>query len=81
MSKPSAEFSNALGIVQYLHCRLCLEELPRNESPQTFARLSVGFTQQGMQVWCVRHDCNVLHVDYEGHKHPAITSRSKHHEH
>lgn len=36
-----------------------------------YARLNVGFTPVGLQVWCVRHDCNVLHVDFEGYKHPG----------
>jgi hypothetical protein len=65
----------ALAIGAYIHCGLCLDELPAEESPQSFARLSVGFTRQGLQVWCVRHDCNVLHIDFEGRQHPANTVR------
>lgn len=75
---PSEEFSDKLCIRQYLHCRLCLEQLPRNESPEHWARLAVGMTKQGLQVWCVRHRCNVLHVDYQGQKHPGIFTREAH---
>lgn len=69
------EFTNRLCILQYLHCMLCAEELPSGKSMKEWAHLAVGFTEQGMQVWCERHDCNVMHVDYQGNKFPAITSR------
>lgn len=73
---PSAvEFSAKLSIHQYIHCKLCFDEMPRGESPESWARLSVGMTKWGIQVWCVRHDCNVLHVDYQGQKFPAIMAR------
>jgi hypothetical protein len=63
--------SNANWISAYCHCKRCLAELPPGESPETWARLSVGSTPIGWQVWCVRHDCNVVHVDYQGAVHPA----------
>ena len=59
----------------YLHCALCLQERPSDISPQDYARLSVAWTEAGLQVWCVRHDCNVMHVNFEGHCHPANTTR------
>lgn len=58
-------------IQQYMHCHLCLQEKPEDTSPMDWARLSVGFTQQGLQVWCDRHEKNVVHIDFEGQKHPA----------
>jgi hypothetical protein len=57
------------------HCARCVAEFqtqqPTGESPRTYARLSVGWTPRGLQVWCVRHNLNVLHVDFEGQRHPA----------
>lgn len=69
------EFGNKLGILQYIHCRLCFEELPRGKSMEDYSRYSIGMTKQGFQVWCRRHDCNVLHIDLQGHKHPADMTR------
>ncbi len=56
----------------YLHCAKCLEELPETESPASFARLSVGWTRLGLQVWCSRHDLNVINLDFKGQKVGAI---------
>ena len=55
----------------------CMDELPQGVSPRENARLEIGWTVHGFQAWCVRHDSNVLNVDFEGHKHPAITTRIK----
>lgn len=69
-------FDNENRGVMFLHCALCLPEVKGSgESPKTYARLSVAYTPQGLQVWCVRHNANVLHVDFEGHQHPGILSR------
>ncbi len=69
---------NGLEIQMYLHCRRCVQELAERcertgepQSPRDYARLAVGWTPDGLQVWCNRHECNVLHVDFEGRKHPA----------
>lgn len=69
------EISSQNCIGHYIHCTLCIEELPAGESPESWARLSVGFTLHGMQVWCVRHNVNVVHIDFEGSKHKANTTR------
>lgn len=64
--------------VTYIHCGLCLDELPTpGESPKSYSRLGVSFTKSGMQVWCNRHEVNVCHVDYMDHKHPADVTRRK----
>lgn len=74
-TKPVREIGNGLEIMSYLHCGQCLTEwkegLAPGESPKTYARLSVGFTATGLQVWCARHDCNVANIDFEGAVHPA----------
>jgi hypothetical protein len=51
-----------------MHCTQCIEELPAGESPEGYARLSVGFTARGLQVVCSRHGLNVLHLDFCGNK-------------
>lgn len=63
------------NIVAFLHCKECLKELPDGVSPAEWSAHDVGWTEKGLQVWCRRHEANVLHVDFEGHKHPAATSR------
>ena len=72
---------NTEKIVQYIHCGLCVQEWKdgkaAGESPQSYARFSVGWTTLGFQVWCNRHNANVLHVDFEGAKHPANTTRKR----
>lgn len=67
--------TNELQIVGYLHCCLCAQQKPDNTSPSEWASLEVGWTKQGLQVWCKRHQCNVIHIDFEGQKHHANTSR------
>lgn len=66
--------AGTLSIGAFCHCRQCIDEKPDGVSPKEWARLAIGFTAIGLQVWCDRHDCNVLHIDFEGHKHPANTS-------
>lgn len=61
--------SNANKIQLYLHCAMCLE------GKYQLQMLEVGWTAIGLQVWCKRHDANVLHVDFQGKQHPANTSR------
>ena len=85
----SDEISEDNQIQAYLHCALCLTEFAkkvdadgnkintRGQSPQTYARLSIGWTKKGFQAWCFRHKANVLNVDFEGHTHPATTNRKK----
>ena len=76
---------NDNNIKMFVHCGGCLGELEQIRglgkaqkvalSPREYADLEVGFTVQGIQVWCKRHECNVFHVDFEGTKHPADTTR------
>ena len=68
---PTSE--NAIEL--YLHCALCIAEMPRGSSPKEWQRVNVGWTMVGIQVWCVRHDCNMLHIDFEGQRHPGNQCR------
>jgi hypothetical protein len=67
--------TNKLSIHAYLHCGLCLREIPDGVSPQQFSRIDVGWTEHGLQIWCRRHNVNVCHIDFEGATHPADLSR------
>ena len=55
-------FEQNCEITSYMHCSLCLQEKPEDVSPAEWARLNVGMTPKGIQVWCVRHDSNVDHM-------------------
>lgn len=66
--------SNENNIGMYLHCKICASAIPEGESPATHARIAVGWTPAGLQIWCARHDINIMHVDFEGVKHPADLS-------
>ena len=62
------------SIEAFIHCVKCIQEMPDNMSPKEWAMLEIGWTVLGIQIWCIRHDVNVMHMDFEGHKHPATTS-------
>lgn len=58
-------------IQSFMHCGKCLEELDKSEfkgSPRDFAKIEVGFTKEGFQVWCKRHEENVADFDLMGNK-------------
>ena len=74
-AKEGREF-NDNNITSFIHCSLCIKEgIPKDESPRTWARFDIGWTKQGLQIWCVRHESNILHIDFQGKKHPADWSR------
>lgn len=72
-----SEITNGIAIQQYLHCGKCIEELPEGVSPKEYCDTQTGFTPQGLQVWCNRHECNIVHIDFEGQQHPVNTTRKK----
>ena len=53
-------------IVRFIHCKKCLDEIPSGVSPREYAQVEVGFTVPGVQVWCKRHEVNVMDIDFEG---------------
>ena len=70
---------NNNNIETFLHCELCYLELKNakteedfsligavaGESPMSYSRFEVGWTNQGFQVWCTRHNTNVIHIDFD----------------
>lgn len=67
--------TNEIGM--YFHCARCLEQYEK-EMPEMsrgdFQQLEIGYTKIGLQIWCRRHNMNIIHIDFEGQKHPANTS-------
>jgi len=56
------------NIFMNFNCKKCQEEYMdgkygRNKSMAELARLSIGRTKTGLQVWCVRHEINVIDMD------------------
>ena len=51
-------------IQMYLHCKSCLSNRSKD-------KVSVGYTKEGIQVWCDMCNSNIVHIDFEGNKHPA----------
>ena len=68
MTEPTPESDIEL----YFECNRCFEELPAGESPSDYADISIGWTKQGVQVWCDRHNINLIHIDFEGAIHRLV---------
>jgi len=54
-----------------------MEERPDGVSMKEYSNYELGWTPNGLQMWCIRHDCNIMHIDFEGQTHPANLSRKK----
>ena len=53
-------------IYRFMHCSLCIAELPPETSPREYAHNEVGILRNGdIQVWCIRHEKNVAIFDME----------------
>jgi len=63
-----------MAITTFIHCSKCLDYVPKGMSPAEWADISVGLTTWGLQVWCRRHRCNVVHIDFLGQRCPANTA-------
>ena len=74
-NKPFISVNNE--IEAFLHCNKCVEEKPDTISMREYSAYEVGWTPVGLQMWCKRHECNVMHIDFQGQKHPANTCRLK----
>ena len=65
-------------IAMFLHCKKCLDELPGDQSHRDYATIEAGWTKIGLQLWCKRHEMNIMHVDFEGQQHPAVLHARRH---
>jgi hypothetical protein len=52
-------------------------KLLKGITPRDYGQYEVGFTKIGIQIWCKRHEINILHIDFEGQKHPASLTAQK----
>lgn len=73
--RPARDIPATNEIEVFFHCRSCIEKKPRHLAPREWVRPEVGWTKLGLQVWCVRCERNIIHVDFENQKHPANMSR------
>ncbi|KKK95282.1 hypothetical protein LCGC14_2674390 [marine sediment metagenome] len=67
------EITSDNAISLFLHCGRCIDDIPEGFSPRDWMDLEVGWSEFGLQVWCKRHNANVIHIDFEGAVHPANT--------
>lgn len=69
-------------IVGSFMCGLCYDtycehhDRVRNRDFLTYQKIQVGTTEEGLQVWCLRHGVNICLVDFEGESHPANWKKS-----
>lgn len=68
MSKQSPENH----IKMFFHCKQCIAEIPGDQTPREWIRVEVGWTEKGLQVWCVRHEINIVDLDFDEEE-PATT--------
>jgi hypothetical protein len=75
------DIPNTNEITDFVHCLQCIEEFQAgaggDEAPRDYARLEIGWTEIGLQIWCKRHESNVAHIDFEGAQHPANQTRPR----
>lgn len=51
-------------ITGFFHCSRCIKEMPDGVSPMEWSKTQTGLTRLGVQVWCNRHDVNVVHIRF-----------------
>jgi len=66
LDTPEKQPGNFIG--SFFHCKECIEEKPGDVSPRDWIRNEVGWTVKGLQVWCVRHEKNIINLDFKGQK-------------
>ena len=71
------KISNDNKILQYVHCKMCLTSKPLGVSMSEWGGYEVGWTKLGLQVWCKKHNTNIIHIDFENQQHPANITRNK----
>jgi len=69
IANPSIDLPNKIGA--FFHCAQCVHEwqgkAPGTEdmSPRDYQQIEAGWTEDGFQVWCKRHDLNIMHVTWQ----------------
>ena len=49
----------------YLHCGSCVRDPARHTSMGKYQRYSVMSVPHGLQIWCERHQCNVVVFEFD----------------
>lgn len=58
--------------LSYINCTMCVIEAAKTgQHIKEYARMTVSFTDIGLQVYCLRHEVNIIHIDFQGTKPPA----------
>jgi len=47
----------------FLHCSTCIKSKPKTISMENYARLSVSIDEDGLLIFCVRHNMSVVRLD------------------
>ena len=76
-SVPRSDLPNTFAIKHVLECKRCAESCPAGVLLNDWQRVTIGFTPFGLQVWCVRHQANVFHVDFRGQRLPVNASAAR----
>lgn len=63
-----AFYNCGLCVMEFKRLRAADDPSVRNMSPSEYMQQEVGSTAYGFQVWCRRHQVNVIHADFEGKK-------------
>ncbi len=52
----------------FFHCKKCVEENDKKDkSMRDYSSIECGWTVKGLQIWCKRHETNIINLDFEGH--------------
>jgi len=49
---------------EFYRCPMCMKELPIGVSPRDYSHIEAGFSPRGFQVWCLRHERNIIHITF-----------------
>lgn len=64
------EFGDGNQIQCHIICKECMAEVHCDPElvPETYSRLAVGYTDEGLQVWCLRHQRSVIELELENNE-------------
>lgn len=51
-------------IVEFAHCKKCVQEKPNGISLREWQDNEFGWTNEGFQIWCIRHEKNVANYKF-----------------
>ena len=49
----------------FFHCAKCASEAPKGIFLKEYQHIECGWTKKGFQVWCNRHDMNIINIDFD----------------